>query len=339
MAFSQVKTLILRAEIDNGSNLRLLLGDVHAAACGLKIEGPSGPSMHPREYLMQRFFMIVDIHTHVFPDRIAAAAVDKLQAASHTKAFLDGTAAALRASMQAAGIDCSVVLPVATNARQVMKVNDASLAMNAQAAETGILSFGCMHPDFEDADAELTRLARAGIRGIKLHPLYQGADIDDPRFLRILSKAGELGLIVLMHAGYDVGIPGVDHASPRVILRAVRSVGPVKMILAHMGGWRCWEEAEDLLAGLGLYIDTSFSLGNMTPNGDGYYQTEEDLRRLDETQFLRLIRAFGPDHVLFGTDSPWEDQTAEVRRIQALPLSDAEKQAILVGNAGRLLSL
>ena len=283
--------------------------------------------------------MIIDIHTHIFPDKIAAAAVDKLRAASHTKAFLNGTAAALRSSMRAAGIDRSVVQPVATNPRQVPKVNDASIAMNAQGAETGVLSFGCMHPDYEDAGAEVTRLARAGVRGIKLHPVYQGVDIDDPRFLRILEKAGESGLMVLLHAGLDVGIPGVDHASPRMILNAVRSVGPVPMILAHMGGWRCWEAVEELLPGRGLYIDTSFSLGNMTPSGDGYYQTEEDLRRLDEGRFLRLVRAFGPDHVLFGTDSPWEDQAAEVRRIQALPLPDTEKEAILGGNAARLLAL
>ncbi|MBR3105823.1 MAG: hypothetical protein IKH30_01410, partial [Clostridia bacterium] len=41
------KMLILRPEIDIGNNLRLLLGDAHVAACGLKIEGPAGPSMHP----------------------------------------------------------------------------------------------------------------------------------------------------------------------------------------------------------------------------------------------------------------------------------------------------
>ena len=283
--------------------------------------------------------MIFDFHAHVFPDSIARAAVDKLQAASHTRAFLDGTLAGLRASMAAAGIAGSLVLPVATNPRQVVHINDASIRMNDQGPETGVYSFGCMHPDYADVDGELTRLRRAGIRGVKLHPLYQGADVDDPRFLRILGKAGELGLMVLIHAGFDVGVPGVDHASPRMILRAVQTVGPVTLILAHMGGWRCWEEAENLLTGRGLYIDTSFSLGDMTPNGDGHYQSEEDLRRLDATQFLRLIRAFGASHVLFGTDSPWEDQAAEVRHIRALPLTDAEQRAILWDNAAKLLSL
>ena len=49
--------------------------------------------------------MIIDFHTHTFPDKIAAAAIDKLQHASHSKAFTSGTVSGLQASMQRAGID------------------------------------------------------------------------------------------------------------------------------------------------------------------------------------------------------------------------------------------
>ena len=98
---------------------------------------------------------ILDFHTHTFPDRIAAAAIDKLQAASHTRPFTDGTVSGLKNSMTEAGITASVVLPVATSARQVPHVNDASIALNDRGAETGIYSFGCMHPDYEDVRAEL----------------------------------------------------------------------------------------------------------------------------------------------------------------------------------------
>ena len=283
--------------------------------------------------------MIIDFHTHIFPDSIAPAAIQKLQAASHTRPFTDGTASQLRNSMAAAGVQYSLVLPVATHPRQVVHVNDASIRLNDQGAETGVYSFGCMHPDFEDAPAELLRLARAGVRGVKLHPVYQGVDFDDPRYLRILEACASLGLMVLIHAGKDVGFPGVEHASPRMILRAVQAVPGVTLILAHMGGWRDWDEAEDLLSGRGLYIDTSFSLGEMTPNGDGHYKTREDLQLLSESRFVRLIRAFGADHTLFGTDCPWGDQAAEARRIQTLPLTEEEKQAILYKNAARLLKL
>ncbi|MBQ9197608.1 MAG: amidohydrolase family protein [Clostridia bacterium] len=282
---------------------------------------------------------VFDFHTHTFPDKIAAAAVQRLQAASHTQPFSDGTVSGLKRSMEAAGISASLVLPVATNTRQVQHVNDASIALNDGAGETGIYSFGCMHPDYADHRAELRRLAAAGIRGIKLHPVYQGVDFDDIRYLRILEEAASLGLTVLIHAGLDVGFPGVVHASPGMILNALRSVGPVTLILAHMGGWRCWDEVLERLPGTGVFIDTSFSLGSMTANGDGYYRSSQELALLSEERFMRIIRAFGAERVLFGTDSPWGDQAAELRRFLALPLTEDEKRRILGANARKLLGI
>ncbi len=283
--------------------------------------------------------MIIDIHTHTFPEAIAGRAIAGLQARSHTALFTGATEAELSASMRQAGIGLSVILPVATNPHQVPKVNDASPRINAHTAQTGLLSFGCMHPDFPDPAEELRRISAAGIRGIKLHPVYQGTDIDDPRFLRILDAAGELGLIVLIHAGYDVGLPGEAQATPEKVARALDAVGPVTMVLAHMGGWRCWQEAADRLAWRGLYLDTAFSLHPMHPIADGYYTAPDSLARMDSEAFIRQVRDFGADHVLFGTDSPWEDQAAEVAAIRALPLTDPEKEAILGGNAARLLGL
>lgn len=283
--------------------------------------------------------MIIDFHTHIFPDHIAHAAIEKLQAASHTRPFADGTAAGLKRSMTEAGISASIVLPVATNPRQVPHVNDASIRLNDQAGETGIYSFGCMHPDFADYAAELRRVAAAGLRGIKLHPVYQGVDFDDPRFLRILETAGDLGLTVLIHAGWDIGFPGVEHASPRMIRRALDSVGPVALVLAHAGGWRCWQEAAELLADSGVYIDTSFSLGTLTPNGDGHFRDPDDLRLLSPEDFTRVIRAYGCDHALFGTDSPWGDQSAELRAFLSLPFTPEEQMLILADNAKKLLNI
>ena len=275
----------------------------------------------------------IDIHTHAFPERIAAAAIQKLQGKSHTRPFTDGTVRALGTSMDASGVGLSVLQPVATNPEQVPHVNDAAIRMNDRAAETG------MHPDFEGWRAELGRVAASGLRGIKLHPVYQGVDIDDPRYLRVLSRAGELGLVVLIHAGWDVGFPGAGQALPGKILNAIRAVGSVTLILAHMGGWRCWDEAEKLLSGTGAYIDTAFSLGSMTPNDDGYYNDAAELALMDAERFVRMVRAFGRDRVLFGTDSPWVGQAEALRDLWALPLTEAEKASILHDNAARLLGL
>ena len=286
---------------------------------------------------------VIDIHTHAFPEKVAAAAIQKLQGMSHTRPFTDGTVFGLSASMKEGGIRYSVLQPVATNPKQVPHVNDSAIQTNGSGMETGILSFGCMHPDFENWRDELGRVAEAGLKGIKLHPVYQGVDIDDPRYLRILDRAGELGLAVQIHAGWDVSFLSSNsdggQALPGKILHALRSVGPVTLILAHMGGWRCWDEAEELLSETGVYIDTAFSIGSMTPNGDGYYKAPEELVMLEDVQALRVIRRFGANRVLFGTDSPWSDQAETLRSIQSLPFSEEEKAAILYGNAARLLGL
>ncbi len=282
--------------------------------------------------------MIIDMHTHSFPEKLAASTLEKLSAASHTRPFTNGTPGGLQASMREAGVDLSVVLPVATSPRQVEHVNDASVRLNETAEETGLLSFGCMHPDYEGWREELARVKALGMKGIKLHPVYQGADLDDPRYLRILDRAGELGLVVVTHAGLDVGFPGVVRCSPEMVRRAVAQVGPVKLVLAHMGGWRCWDRVLELLPELPVLIDTSFSVGRMSPLNDGFYQ-EEELRLLDSRGFLKLVRAFGAGRVLFGSDSPWSGQKESLEWVRSQPLTEEERTAILGGNAQNLLSV
>ena len=281
--------------------------------------------------------MIIDVHTHTFPDKIAAAAVEKLQSSSHTKAFANGTVSDLRLSMARAGIDVSISLPVATNARQVPHINDAAIRAHEARMETGVDSFGGMHPDYDGWAEEMERLCAAGIRGIKLHPPYQQVDFDDERYLRVLRKAAALRMPVLIHAGKDVGLPGAEQATPEKVRRALDRVPDATLILAHMGGWRCWETVEKLLPGYPVYLDTSFALGSMLPSGDGFYKTAGELAMLTPEGFMDLVRAFGPERILFGSDCPWSDQAEYLARVAALPLTEDERAAILGGNAEKLL--
>ena len=279
--------------------------------------------------------MIIDFHTHTFPDKIAAATVARMSEASRLTAFSDGTEVGLTASMRKSGIDISVVLPVVTNPVKAGHINAFSAAHNGK---NGVYHLGGMHPDTPDLAAELQNAAALGLKGIKIHPVYQHTDIDDIRFLRLLEAAGENGLFVVMHAGLDVGFPGQTQADCGKIIRALRQVGPVPLVLAHMGGWKQWEDAEALAAFENTYIDTAFSLGRIHPSVTGYYK-EEYLPLLDEAGFARIVRVFGADRVLFGTDSPWADQTAALADFMRLPLTKEEKASILYKNAGRLLGI
>ena len=282
--------------------------------------------------------MIIDIHTHTFPDKIAAAALGKLIEKGHSKPFSDGTVSGLLAQRRRSGVDLSVILPVATAPRQVVHINDSSAGINETFSGEGLFSFGCMHPDFEDYRNELARIRTLGLKGIKLHPIYQETDIDDIRFLRILDRAAELGLIVIAHAGYDVGYPGVVHCSPAMIRHALSEVGSFPFIAAHMGGWHCWDEALRELAGTGIYLDTAVSIGQLHTIGDGFY-TEEDLYTLNAAQIREFCNAFGSGHILFGSDSPWTDPADDMAELRKMGLLQEELEGILGGNAARLLGL
>ncbi len=280
--------------------------------------------------------MIIDIHTHTFPEHMAAKVIDKLSRLSRSIPFTDGTLDGLRQSMDDADIDRSIVLPVATNAHQVEHINDSS----ARICETqsDVISFGCMHPAFTNYVDELSRIVRLGLKGIKIHPVYQETDIDDIKFLRIFDRAAELGLIVVTHAGLDIGFPGVVRCSLTMIRRVVDRIGNFKLIAAHMGGWRNWDEALEMLADTSVMIDTAFSTGMIVPRGDAQW-LESDLKMLDADQFMKFVKAFGADRIIFGTDSPWSDQATSKKFIEQLPINEDCRKKILGDNAARLLNL
>lgn len=282
--------------------------------------------------------MLIDIHTHTFPTAIAAVTIEKLKHQGHTTAFTDGTVAQLRASMDRVGIDYSLVLPVATNIRQVQKINEVSAKLHARADETGVLSFGAMHPDFPDWKSELARIKELGMPGVKLHPVYQGVNFDDIRYLRILDRCAELGLVVLVHGGRDVGFPDRVSITPAMIRHAVQEVGDFPLIVAHMGGWHQWDEVEELLADTRVYLDTAYALGRIHPLDDGFY-SPEDLPMMQTEQFVRMVRTFGADRIFWGTDTPWRDQQESLDLLLQQPLTKEEQDKILGGNAQRLLGL
>ena len=121
--------------------------------------------------------MIIDFHTHTFPSKIAGGVLQKLQKLSRSKPYTDATADGLRRSMERAHIDLSILLPVMTNVGQVHKLNEAAARTNERWQETGLLSFGGMHPDTPDYRAELAHMQHMGLRGYL--PEWE-ARLDDP---------------------------------------------------------------------------------------------------------------------------------------------------------------
>ena len=262
--------------------------------------------------------MTIDFHTHCFPDALAARVIPMLAANANIPAYLDGTVSDLLESMRTNGVDYSVMLQIATKPSQNRTVNTWAIERN----EPGIIPFGSVHPFSSDWSAELERLAAAGVKGIKLHPEYQGVYVDNEAMLPIYRKVDELGLILLMHAGADVGVAPPVHGTPQHFARIVDKLPKGRTILAHMGGWNKWDDVERLLVGTHLVFDTSFSRDFMEPG-----------------QMKRMIETHGHEKFVMGSDSPWGAQTAAIGAIRELGLPKAHQDAILGGNAARLLGL
>lgn len=280
--------------------------------------------------------MIIDFHTHTFPAKISESVLAKLSRLSHTQYFTDGSTQGLISSMKKAGVTYSVNLPVMTDADQVEKVNSSLITGKETLAKQGIITFGGMHPDYTDYQKELSRLRQNGIPGIKIHPAYQNTDLDDIRMMRIIDCASQLGLIVVTHAGIDIGIFDHNYASVPQIIKIIDELHPDKFVLAHMGSWACWDEVEQELAGAPVFFDTAFSIGPVTPDpaksGVPYLSSN-----LSDEDFIRIIRKHGTDKILFATDSPWEDQKDYIGRIRRMPLTGTEQRRIFSGNAAALL--
>ena len=264
--------------------------------------------------------MIIDFHVHAFPDALAAKALPLLSKCSGgVKPNYDATISGLESYLAKNNVDYAVVLNIATNPHQEKKVNDFAISL---LEKKNIIPFGSVHPDSPNALSELERLAKAGIRGIKLHPDYQHFFVDDEKMFPIYKKIAELGFITVFHAGVDIGYPNPVHCTPERLLRVLDLFDDAPVVAAHFGGWLLWDSVLEDLCGTQAYLDTAFSSGKMPPD----YAKE-------------LIKAHGADKVLLGSDMPWSDTLGEVRFVQSLDLSAEDEEKILSNNAKRLLNI
>lgn len=279
--------------------------------------------------------MVIDFHAHTFPASIAARAVEGLARGADMRPYSDGTGAGLLAAMDRAGIDLAVLQPVVTKPGQARAVNDD--AARTDRAGGRLRSFGGIHPDCGDYRELLRALADSHVPGVKLHPLFQRVGADDIRYIRIVNTAAELGLRVLIHAGLDPNFPGEDLASPERIERLLKEAPGAEIVLAHMGGLGQWSRAGALL-GAPVYLDTACALSPWRDRS-GAPAEHPEYEALGRERFVRFVRAHGARRVLFGTDSPWNDPAESLSAIRASGLTAPELDAVLAGNARRLLGI
>lgn len=261
--------------------------------------------------------MLIDFHTHCFPNKISKMAIEKLSFSSGGLIpNTDGTLLSLRALMKEQGVDKSVVLSIATNAGQQTRVNDFAASINNC---SDIFAFGSVFPHSGNIIEELERIKALGLRGVKFHPDYQGFYVDDIKMKPVYKKISELSLITIFHAGADLGFAPPYGATPERMARALQWFSS-PVIAAHWGGVNSAKDVIKFLCGKDVYLDTSFGYGTMPK----FYAEE-------------IIKKHGADKVLFGTDAPWHTPEMEMSLLNSLKLSSLDMEKITHKNAERLL--
>ena len=269
--------------------------------------------------------MLIDFHTHVFPEKIAYKTIKMLEENSNGKAFTDGTVDGLLAAMGRAEADISVALPVLTKPTQFESVTLFAKSVNEkfQNKNKKIISFAGMHPCCDDIKGKMKYLKEQGFLGVKIHPDYQATFIDDEGYIEILKCAKDNDLIVVTHSGIDDGYAGQPvRCPPELVLKVIEKVNHKKFVLGHYGAHKQWEKVLSLLAGNDVFFDTAFTL-----------------HEISEKLFIDILEKHGEDKILFATDCPWRDIVDDKNIFLSYNISKEVKEKILYKNAIKLLNL
>lgn len=259
---------------------------------------------------------IIDFHTHIYPEKIAGKAVENIGAFYGISMNCEGTSTALIKESSKCGITNYVVHSVAVTATNVTTINNFISAECTKHNE--FFGFGTMHADFEDKINETKRMMELGLKGIKIHPDTQKYNMDDERMFELYDYIREMKIPLLIHTG-DYRY---DYSHPRRLKNILKQFPGIITIGAHFGGWSVFDLAYELLDEENCYVDTSSSFWML-----GINRAQE------------LIRMYGVERVLFGTDFPMWKASDELEFINNMNLSTDEKELIFHKNAEKILKI
>ncbi len=263
-------------------------------------------------------YRVIDAHCHIYPPRIAAAAVRGTDTFYDLHSVYDGTTNDLLTRGAAAGFDHVIVQSVATTPHQVKSINE-FIAAEVNASDGRMTGLGTLHPDSLDLAGDVAHLRELGLHGVKLHPDIQQFKIDDYRCLKIYDLCEREGLPILLHTGDS----RYDYSNPNRLLPVMKIYTELTIVGAHLGGWSVWDEAVEKLVDLpNLYVDTCSCFAFM-----------------DRQKVKDIILAYGADRVLFGTDYPMWPMEDEVEALLSLRLNEQDNRKILAENAEKVFGL
>ncbi|MBR4611813.1 MAG: amidohydrolase family protein [Kiritimatiellae bacterium] len=270
----------------------------------------------------------IDIHTHAFADKIASHALESIMSHMPEKYWthFDGRLATLVSQLKAHSFDHAVLCQIATKPEHFAPIMAWSSAIRDGAfgedAARMIFPLPSVHPTDPDYVSRLGEVAKAGFKGVKLHPYFQRFILDDPHVLDYFRAVRDAGLFVEVHDGFDIGFPFDDFCGPRRILNVIENVPGLRFMVTHFGGWLAWEEASRILIGQPIDIEISMAIGFCEP-----------------AKIKEMLLRHPEDRLYFGSDWPWSDYDVTLPFLEECGLPPSRMAALMGGNAARWLGL
>jgi predicted TIM-barrel fold metal-dependent hydrolase len=180
----------------------------------------------------------------------------------------------------------------------------------------------------------LDKIDHQGARGLKIHPGEGRFFPDDPSLGSVYKAMVERGLSVISHGGLDIANPDPSYTRPAAFAGVAEQYPGLNLVIAHLGNNFFDESVQMATKYPNIFFDTSAVIPG-DENGEPLIKDNA----LSNAEAVELIRNIGIERVMFGTDYPWFNPLWDLKRFLKLDFSDAEKEALLGGNAKRILSL
>ena len=257
---------------------------------------------------------VIDMHTHIFPEKVAE------KATLATAEYFDlpeppnhyGTVAELETVLREAGIDYAMVFSAATSAHQVEHINRYIVSE----AEKGprFIPCGTLHAEYENYKEELRWLRDHGVHGVKIHPEFQHFTLDDARMFLVYGEMEKTDMFLIAH----MGDPRVDVSGPSHMLPIAETFPRLRCIASHLGNWGDWdvEKIRPLAKLPNVYTDISSSFSYVK----------------DKKPLYEILRCYDPTHVFFGSDYPIWCPKKELQKALELDIPGEMLEGILFDN-------
>jgi len=276
--------------------------------------------------------MIIDFHTHIFPDAIRENRENFFAGEENFRLLYESpkskivSVQQLMEKMDEQGVDRSVVFGFPWKNIQTCRANNDYVIEAVSAYPDRLYGFCCLDPMHPEALAEAKRCLDAGLCGLGELAFY---DMDftqavTEQLTPLMDLYCDSDLPVLIHTNEPVGhiYPGKSPMSLKNLYDMVRAFPKNRIVLAHWGGGIFFyhllkKEVKEAFAN--VYLDTA-----ATPF------------LYDEHVFRIAVDIIGAEKILFGSDYPLLPPKRYFNQMEDAGLS-AEEIKLISGDAALAL--